>query len=263
MENLETPGKNVLIIDPDDRSRVRTVMQMTVLDLDVVEACDAATALDCMFARSTHLVISDWPLPEDPETDLLLLKLRTSAIPVVFFSSGSAPATWEGPENIHIDKGDRTGLAQQVMRLLQSKVLATGFASKWANRAARQILVIEDSATYRGIIRRAMEKAFPEDLVREAENGREALREMSRKKVDLIITDLQMPGMDGFTFLQHIQSSPLLSRKPILVFSGLITDELRRRASAMHNVRFLAKPAPPERLVGEAMKLLEVDSPAR
>jgi len=123
-------------------------------------------------------------------------------------------------------------------------------------RKPRQILLVEDSLTLRGMIRRVLEKYFPEDEIREAEDGRQAMSRMSQKKVDLIITDLEMPGMDGFTFLNHLKNNQLLSRKPVLVFSGNINGALRDEAIKLPNLRFLAKPASPEKIAEEVSALL-------
>jgi two-component system chemotaxis response regulator CheY len=122
-------------------------------------------------------------------------------------------------------------------------------------RATRQILIIDDSRTFRGILRRTFEKAFPGDIVREAEDGKQALSQMTHQKVDLIVTDLEMPGMDGMTFLKHLKGNPLLAKKPVLVISGTISDGLRARASELLNVRFLKKPASPEEIIQQASLL--------
>src|SRR5262249_42565919 len=99
-------------------------------------------------------------------------------------------------------------------------------------------------------------KGFPQDEVREAPEGRQALSEMSQKKVDLIITDLEMPGMDGQTFLGHLKANPLLSKKPVLVFSSNITPELQDQLKDLTKVRCLAKPASQERIIEEVSALL-------
>ena len=66
---------------------------------------------------------------------------------------------------------------------------------------------------------------------------------MSRRRVDLIVTDLNMPGMDGRTFLKLLQGNPVLCRKPVIVLSGNITDDLRFMFRDTPNVRLLSKPA--------------------
>lgn len=106
-----------------------------------------------------------------------------------------------------------------------------------------QILVIDDSATTRGLLRRALQQACPDCVVREASDGKSAIRELTQGKVDLITTDLEMPGIDGHRFLETLRGNPLLRRKKVLVFSSAITPELVEKFSDNTNVAFLSKPA--------------------
>jgi CheY-like chemotaxis protein len=155
---------------------------------------------------------------------------------------------------------DRREMVQQAVRLLSETTLSSlgrGVGTPSA-RATRQILVIDDSQTFRGILRRTFEKAYPGDIVREAEDGRQALSQMTHQKVDLIVTDLEMPGMNGMTFLKHMKGNPILSKKPVLILSGTLSEELRIHAARMPNVRFLNKPARPERIIME-LSLLGYD----
>jgi CheY-like chemotaxis protein len=73
-------------------------------------------------------------------------------------------------------------------------------------------------------------------------DGRHAIGEMARKRVDLIVTDLDMPGMDGVTFLGMLIGNPILRNKPVLVLSGHVTPEIRQRFKDCPNIRFLVKP---------------------
>jgi CheY-like chemotaxis protein len=118
-----------------------------------------------------------------------------------------------------------------------------------------QILVIDDSATTRGVLRRALQQIYPGCLVREAGDGKSAIRELTLGKVDLITTDLEMPGIDGHRFLETLRGNPLLRRKKVLVFSGAITVELKARYSDNPNVAFLSKPANNEQMA-EAINTL-------
>jgi CheY-like chemotaxis protein len=110
----------------------------------------------------------------------------------------------------------------------------------------------------RGFVRRALAKAFPEVVIREAEDGKAAMTEMSQKKVDLIITDLEMPGMDGRTFLRKMRSNALLKTKPVMVLSGNITPDLLREFMEDPYIWFLEKPATPEEIVEIAGRLIRV-----
>lgn len=249
--------KRILLVDPDSRSREKSALRFSVMDLEVLEAADAGEALGFLENGNPDLIVTDWPLLAGEKTSLFQGRLQAGPLPVVFCSSDpegkrSLPVPTRA-QHVFVPKEDRKEIGNQVERLLSEGGDPKG---REEPKRGRQILVIEDSPTLRGIIRRTLEKGFPQDVVREAEEGRQALSQMSQKKVDLIVTDLEMPGMDGMTFLNHLKSSPLLSRKPVLIFSSRISAELRERVALSPNIRFLAKPAAPERILEEAAILL-------
>lgn len=87
-----------------------------------------------------------------------------------------------------------------------------------------KLLVVEDDP----LVRRAFQRAFRQLDLRFAENGSEALREILQERPDLIVSDLQMPEMDGVTFFESVSSQwPELSRR-MLFISG--TEALIQRA---------------------------------
>ena len=79
---------------------------------------------------------------------------------------------------------------------------------------------------------------------------------MKSARVSLIVTDLQMPGMDGMSFVQLLRNNAVLKRKPVLVLSGAVTDEAREGLKALDRVQVLAKPASPEALLAAIKQLL-------
>lgn len=79
-----------------------------------------------------------------------------------------------------------------------------------------QILVVDDEAEFRDLVK----EALPSYSVIEAGNGREAIKVVSEQKVDLVLTDIQMPEMDGFALLERLRASnPDL---PVLAVSGYL-----------------------------------------
>jgi CheY-like chemotaxis protein len=249
--------KKVLVVDPDPRFREMAALRLGVLDIEVFKAASVREALDLLKEKELHLVVTGWPLFGGEEDGFFNVELRKVGIPVVFCSS-----QMEGEQEVPapvgagyalISRYDRLELVNQVTKLLSE---SSGISSRVKDRnktvrVAREILIIDDSKTFRGILRRTFEKAYPEDVVREAEDGRAALSQMTRRKVDLIVTDLEMPGMDGLTFLKHLKGNPILSRKPVLILSGNISEEMRNQAAQMPNVRLLNKSAQPEEVILE------------
>jgi CheY-like chemotaxis protein len=119
-----------------------------------------------------------------------------------------------------------------------------------------QILIIDDSATTRGLLKKALVQGCPDCTVREAQDGRSAIHELTQGKVDLIISDLEMPGVDGHRFLETLQGNPLLRKKKVLVFSSAITPELIERHRDNPNVAFLNKPASSDNISKAVQDLL-------
>jgi CheY-like chemotaxis protein len=121
---------------------------------------------------------------------------------------------------------------------------------------APSILVCEDSPVVRLYVRRTLENEFPGAQIHEAQDGKSGLAIMKANKIDLIVTDLQMEGMDGDSFLHLIKRNSVLAKKPVLVLSGLITQALRDEYATRTDVAFLAKPASAEQLIGQSRQLL-------
>ena len=92
------------------------------------------------------------------------------------------------------------------------------------------------------------------DAVKEI--GYEGLIRMGYVKPDLIIADLQMPGMDGFRMLQAISHAPELAGIAIIVVSGLDPEEIATRGGVPVGIPVLPKPVPFDRLLTIAEQLL-------
>lgn len=121
---------------------------------------------------------------------------------------------------------------------------------------APSILVCEDSPVVRIYVRRTLESAFPQAQIHEANDGKEGLAVMKSNRVDLIVTDLQMEGMDGDSFLHLLKRNGVLAKKPVLVLSGMITATLRDEYAGRTDIAFLAKPASADQLVDAAHRML-------
>jgi two-component system chemotaxis response regulator CheB len=104
-----------------------------------------------------------------------------------------------------------------------------------------RVLVIDDSAFSRQAITRMLGTSPLVEVVGVARDGEEALRKTFELKPDLITLDLEMPRMDGFTFLRLVMSK---RPTPVMVISGRVGEESVFRALELGAVDFLAKPTP-------------------
>ena len=104
-----------------------------------------------------------------------------------------------------------------------------------------EILVVEDDEAIRGLVSEVLRDDGYE--VGEAANGLEALKYVGQRKPDLIVLDLMMPVMDGWTFVEHCRRNPCCSDVPIVVTSA--SHDLPKTAERLrsYGVRTcLAKP---------------------
>ncbi len=96
-----------------------------------------------------------------------------------------------------------------------------------AVRPAPSILVVDDALTVRELQRSIFENAGYRVTV--ATDGEEALREISTQRPDLVLTDVQMPRMDGFQLTEAIRGQPALASLPVIILTSRGSDEDRRR----------------------------------
>lgn len=115
-----------------------------------------------------------------------------------------------------MDNGDRS----------QEAAGGGGHEEPVPHRAA-SILVVDDALTVRELQRSIFENAGYR--VRVAVNGEEALAEISHERPDLVLTDVQMPRMDGFELTEAIRKQPSLASLPVIILTSRGSDEDRRR----------------------------------
>ena len=84
-------------------------------------------------------------------------------------------------------------------------------------RELRKILIVDDSVSMRQMVSFTLRQGGFEVI--EAEHGQDALNKLSGVTVDLIITDLNMPVMDGITLIQNVRKQPAMKSKPILMLT--------------------------------------------
>ncbi len=90
----------------------------------------------------------------------------------------------------------------------------------------------------------------------EAEHGQDALNKLETTTVDLLITDLNMPVMDGITLIQNLRKQPSMKTKPILMLTteGLATKKEQGKAAGATG--WIVKPFDPEKLLQTVAKVL-------
>ncbi len=119
------------------------------------------------------------------------------------------------------------------------------------------IITVDDSSTMRRIIKNTLQKLGFETIL-EAGNGVEALEVMSKNKVDMVVTDWNMPEMDGLTFVKAVRAKEEYKDLPILMITTEAAKEdiLTALRSGVNN--YVVKPFTPETLQEKVFKLLDL-----
>jgi two-component system chemotaxis response regulator CheY len=122
----------------------------------------------------------------------------------------------------------------------------------------RRIMVVEDSASTRSFIRSALESghdaAFCEIV--EAASGFDALRMLPRGPYDLVITDINMPDINGLELVQFIRKSDRHRSTALLIISTQSSEKDRARGLLLGADDYLAQPLQAEALVATVDRLL-------
>ncbi len=116
------------------------------------------------------------------------------------------------------------------------------------------VMVVDDNPTTRHLIGLYLKRQGYGLL--EAENGLEALEKLAQGPVDLIITDLNMPQMDGVAFTHAVKQDPVLGTIPVLILTSEDGAQERLNGLAAGAAAYLTKPVSPERLIQEVARLM-------
>jgi len=125
----------------------------------------------------------------------------------------------------------------------------------------RRILVVEDSASTRALVRAILEDgAFSgvvgEIEISEAESGFDAMRLLPRTRYDLIITDINMPDVNGLELIHFIRKSEQYKKTPLVIISTQATERDIERGRRLGADAYVPKPFSPEQLRSTCAKLL-------
>jgi two-component system chemotaxis response regulator CheY len=116
-------------------------------------------------------------------------------------------------------------------------------------------LVVEDSPTMRQLITFAL-KRIPGCRIVEANDGIDALKKLSTQKFDVILTDINMPIMDGLKLVSMVRNDPVHKAIPIVIITTEGADEDRKRGLALGANAYIAKPIQTVDLLNVVNKIL-------
>jgi two-component system chemotaxis response regulator CheY len=112
----------------------------------------------------------------------------------------------------------------------------------------KRILVVEDSETTRALLAASLEELGAAYKITEASSGFEALRCLPRESFDLIVTDINMPDINGLELVSFVKRNPRLAAIPLLIVSTEGAERDRRKGLELGADAYLVKPFAPEDL---------------
>lgn len=114
----------------------------------------------------------------------------------------------------------------------------------------KSVLIVDDSPTSRMIIQRCVEMTGVEvDAFLHAENGIDGLSILDDNKVDLILTDINMPKMDGLTFVRLLKNKSSTSLIPVVITSSIADGSIEIEMKKLGITSIIKKPVSPEKIL--------------
>lgn len=229
---------NILIVD--DSQMMRNVIRgfMAEFDCDTMEAVDGEMGLQ--LARNNHfdLIITDVEMPRKNGIQMcreLKGDKATRGIPILIISS------FDSEEDIH--KGFQSGASAYLTKNEMSSQLCPtveNILSRSSFNSSKLIMIVDDSVMIRHMVATELSKSGYRTLT--AENGSDALDKLESCTPNLILSDIDMPVMNGFEFCEVVQGDNRFKTIPFVVMSanadrGHMQRMLKRGAQA-----YLVKP---------------------
>jgi two-component system chemotaxis response regulator CheY len=119
----------------------------------------------------------------------------------------------------------------------------------------KTILIVDDSASVRQVVSIALKGAGYDVIM--GVDGKDALTKLNGQRVHLIISDVNMPNMDGITFVSEAKKLPAYKFTPIIMLTTESQEEKKRQAQAAGAKAWVTKPFQPEQMLSAVAKLVQ------
>jgi len=241
------------ILVVDDSAIIRKGVALQFRDSALItQAQNGQEGLDFALSDEFDLVVTDVEMPVMDGYELcrqIKNTEETQHIPVIILSSLDADRD--------IDKGFQVGAAAYISKndaQSELKETAEQVLEKSKFTQDRTILVVEDSETIRNVVKKGLAEAGFQVMT--ARNGQEGLEKIADQEPDLILSDIEMPQMDGISFCTAIQAVDRFAAIPFVVMSTKTDRALMRRMLQKGADAYLAKPFNIDQLVITIERLL-------
>ncbi|HSX90856.1 MAG TPA: response regulator [Pseudomonas sp.] len=119
---------------------------------------------------------------------------------------------------------------------------------------AKTIMIVDDSASLRQVVSIALKSAGYETV--EACDGKDALNKLDGRKLHLIISDVNMPNMDGLSFVRAAKQLPAYKFTPVIMLTTEVSDAKKQEGQAAGAKAWVVKPFQPAQMLTAVSKLI-------
>ncbi len=127
-------------------------------------------------------------------------------------------------------------------------------------RELYRVLIAEDSAVTRAFLVNTLEELSDQIDIVEASSGFEALKQLPRERFDLIITDINMPDINGLELISFVRNNPEYAHIPLIVVTTERGERDREKGLALGADEYLVKPIDPEEFQKLVKKYLRINN---
>ena len=262
LEALESSARGklrVLLVDDSALIHKHTVPLLTAAGYDVSEAWDGAEALERLKTERADLVLTDVEMPRlDGYALCMALKNdpATEGIPVIICSSLG--------EASDLERGFDVGADDYLVKPVVPEELVSRLHSLLATRmlsGRERVLVVDDSAAIRHLVSDCLRRqGF---VVSTAVDGQDGLDKAKAERPELVLTDYDMPRMNGFELVLGLRRDPTTRDIPLVMLTARESkrDQAQMRAAGLTS--YLVKPFGPDKCVAIVERVLAESRLAR
>jgi CheY-like chemotaxis protein len=249
---VDQPGGDplVVVVDDDPKSSAMIAGCLTSAGYRVIQVADSSRALSIIRTEAPALVIFDLVMLSVGGLEVLNTLREselTRELPVLVCSFSSQ-------DEVAITFGANEYLNKPLVPLS-----LLGAVRRWTAPGA-QILVVDDDQNTREILRMILEPAGYQ--IWEADDGAATLDLLERYVPSLIILDVVLPGMDGFSLLERIRANPALEHIPVLVVTARVLTAKERIWLSQRGTSFYGRPVGVEQFLARVAQLAPLPAAA-
>lgn len=233
MQTLQISDLNILLLEPSDTQRkiiTSLLIQENVAEIDAVS--DISSAKTALKAHGADLVVSSMYLSDGTAIDLLKFIKESeelASVPFMLVSSETKNSKLEDYKQAGISailpKPFKPEHLKKALKASLDLINDEEIELEYFDIAEIRVLLVDDSMLARGHIRRTLEKMGVKSFV-EAENGAMALTFLKDHEFDIVVTDYNMPEMDGRELSEYIRFNPDTAHIPIIMVTSESADSL-------------------------------------